>query len=138
MLGMEETDVVNELADMEKEKVICGYHTLINWDKTTRENVTALIEVQVTPQRGQGFDKLAERIYNFREVRAVYLMSGGFDFTVIIEGKSMREVAMFVSEKLAPMEAIRATATHFVLKKYKDHGTVLVENVKDERMLVTP
>ena len=138
MLGENEVDVVNEIADMEKEKVICGYHTLINWDKTSRENVTALIEVQVTPQRGQGFDKLAERIYGFREVRAVYLMSGGFDFTVIIEGKSMREVAMFVSEKLAPMEAIRSTATHFVLKKYKDHGTVLVENVQDERMLVTP
>lgn len=138
LLGLTEIEVANEIADMEKEKVICGYHTLINWDKTSKEKVTALIEVQVTPQRGQGFDKLAERIYNFSEVRAVYLMSGGFDFTVIIEGKSMREVAMFVSEKLAPMEAVRATATHFVLKKYKDHGTILVENTQDERMLVTP
>ncbi len=138
MLGISEIEAANEIADMEKEKVICGYHTLINWDKTSKEDVVALIEVQVTPQRGQGFDKLAERIYKFSEVRAVYLMSGGFDFTVIIEGKNMREVAMFVSEKLAPMEAIRSTATHFVLKKYKDHGTILVENVQDERMLVTP
>lgn len=138
LLGEEEAAVANEIAEMEKEKIICGYHTLINWDKTSKEYVTALIEVQVTPQRGQGFDKLAERIYNFSEVRAVYLMSGGFDLTVIIEGRTMREVASFVSEKLAPMEAVHSTATHFVLKKYKDHGTILVENTTDERMLVTP
>ena len=123
---------------MEKEKIICGYHTLINWDNTGEEKVTALIEVKVTPQRGQGFDKIAERIYNFPEVNAVYLMSGGFDFTVIIEEKTMREVAQFVSDKLAPLDAILSTATHFVLKKYKDHGTVLVDTVREERMLVTP
>lgn len=138
MLGVEEITVANEIAAMEKEKVICGYHTLINWDKTSNEKVTALIELKVTPQRGQGFDKIAERIYNFAEVKAVYLMSGGFDLTVIIEGKSMKEVALFVSEKLAPMDAVLSTATHFVLKKYKDHGTVLVSTTKSERMAITP
>lgn len=138
MLGIDEVALANEIAAMEKEKIICGYHTLINWDDTSEEKVTALIEVQVTPQRGLGFDKIAERMYNYPEVRAVYLMSGGFDFTVIIEERTMKEVAMFVTEKLAPLEAIRGTATHFILKKYKDHGTVLVENNKDERMLVTP
>ncbi len=138
LLGESEVAVANEIADMEKEKIICGYHTLINWDKTGEEKVTALIEVKVTPQRGQGFDRIAERIYNFSEVNAVYLMSGGFDFTVIIEEKTMKEVAQFVSDKLAPLDAILSTATHFVLKKYKDHGTVLGEIVHDERMLVTP
>ena len=133
-----EIELANEIAEMEKEKIICGYHTLINWDSTSEEKVTALIEVQVTPQRGLGFDKIAERMYNYSEVRAVYLMSGGFDFTVIIEEKTMKEVAQFVTERLAPLEAIRGTATHFILKKYKDHGTVLVSNNKDERMLVTP
>jgi len=138
LLGIPETDIANEIAQMEKEKVICGYHTLINWDKTGEEKVTALIEVKVTPQRGLGFDKIAERIYKFSEVSSVYLMSGGFDFTVIIEEKTMREVAQFVSDKLAPLEAIQSTATHFVLKKYKDYGTILEETVRDERMLVTP
>lgn len=138
MLDIDEIELANEIAKMEKEKVICGYHTLINWDGTSEEKVTALIEVQVTPQRGLGFDKIAERMYNYSEVRAVYLMSGGFDFTVIIEEKTMKEVAQFVTERLAPLEAIRGTATHFILKKYKDHGTVLVKNNKDERMLVTP
>ena len=139
MLGETEVNVANEIAEMEKEKIICGYHTLINWDNTGDEKVTALIEVKVTPQRGQGFDKIAERIYNFSEVNAVYLVSGGFDFTVIIEEKTMREMAQFVSDKLAPMDAILSTATHFVLKKYKDHGTVMGEqNKQDERMKMTP
>lgn len=138
MLNISEAELANELADMEKEKIICGYHTLINWDKTSEEKVTALIEVKVTPQRGLGFDSIAERIYNYEEVNALYLMSGGFDFTVIIEGKSMKSVAQFVSSKLAPLESVLSTSTHFVLKKYKDHGTVLDADVKDERMLVTP
>lgn len=137
-LGESEIDVVNEIAKMEKEKIICGYHTLINWEKATEEKVTALIEVSVTPQRGLGFDKIAERIYNYNEVSAVYLMSGGFDFTVIIEGKSMRSVALFVSEKLATLDAIRSTATHFVLKKYKDHGTIMAPQEKNERISITP
>lgn len=130
--------MANTIADMEKENIICGYHTLINWDMTSEEKVTALIEVKVTPQRGMGFDAIAERIYNYPEVHAVYLMSGAFDFAVILEGKSMRAVAQFVSERLGPMESVLSTATHFVLKKYKDHGTVLVRKTKDERILVTP
>lgn len=138
ILGEDEIEVANCIGDMEREGVICGYHTLINWDATSEEKVTALIEVKVTPQRGMGFDKIAERIYKFSEVHAVYLMSGTFDFTVIIEGKSMREVAQFVSDKLGPMEAVVSTATHFVLKKYKDHGTILVPESADERMLITP
>ena len=138
LLGESEIAVANEIADMEKENIICGYHTMINWDKTGEELVTALIEVKVTPQRGIGFDSIAERIYNYDEVHAVYLISGAFDFMVIIQEKTMKDVALFVSSKLSPMETVLSTATHFVLKKYKDHGTVLVEEVQDERMLVTP
>lgn len=138
MLGTTEAVIDAEIKCMEEEAIICGYPTLINWDKTNCEKVTALIEVKVTPQRGQGFDKIAERIYKFDEVEAVYLMSGGFDLTVIIEGKSMKEVALFVSSKLAPMEAVLSTATHFVLKKYKEHGMALVHETTDERMLITP
>lgn len=138
MLGVEETTVANEIADMEDEHVICGYHTLINWDRTSAEKVTALIEVKVTPQRGQGFDAIAERIYNYSEVHALYLMSGGFDFTVILEGKTMKEVALFVANKLAPLEAVLSTSTHFVLKKFKDHGTVLEVTEKEERIAITP
>ena len=137
LLGESEPAVANEIADMEKEHIICGYHTLINWDNTSEEKVVALIEVKVTPQRGMGFDKIAERIYQYSEVNAVYLMSGSFDFTVFIEGKTMRQVAQFVSEKLAPMEAVLSTATHFVLKKYKDHGTVMVTKKESERIPVT-
>lgn len=138
LLGATEIEVANEIADMEKERVICGYHTLINWDRTSNEKVTALIEVKVTPQRGNGYDSIAERIYNYSEVHAVYLMSGGFDFTLIIEEKTMKQVASFVSDKLAPLEAVLSTSTHFVLKKYKDHGTVLDAPQSDERMLITP
>ena len=138
LLGEDEKAIANEIADMEKEGVICGYHTLINWDKTNNEKVNALIEVRVTPQRGMGFDNIAERIYQFSEVNAVYLMSGSFDFTVFIEGRTMRDVAQFVSDKLAPMDSVLSTATHFVLKKYKDHGTILSAKKKDERQLITP
>lgn len=138
MLGSSETEIANEISAMEKEKIISGYHTLINWDKTNTERVTALIEVKVTPQRGEGFDKIAERIYRFKEVTAVYLMSGGFDLTVIIEGATMKEVALFVGQKLAPLESVLSTATHFVLKKYKDYGIILEEEKKDERMVVSP
>lgn len=138
MLGTTEEEVVSTIKQMEEEEIICGYPTLINWDKIKVERVTALIELKVTPQRGLGFDKIAERIYQFNEVQSVYLMSGGFDLTVILEGKTMREVANFVSEKLAPMDAILSTATHFVLKKYKEHGLPLVRTQNDERMLITP
>ena len=132
LLGESEAAVANEIAEMEKENIICGYHTMINWDNTGDEKVIALIEVKVTPQRGMGFDKIAERIYQYSEVTSVYLMSGAFDFTVIIEG------AQFVSEKLSPMDSVLSTATHFVLKKYKDHGTVMCGKAEDERMMITP
>ena len=123
---------------MEKEKIICGYHTLIDWDKVGMEKVTALIEVKVTPQRNQGFDRIAERIYNYPEVTAVYLISGGYDLLVTLDGRTLKEVSQFVSEKLSPVEAVISTATHFILKKYKDHGTILVKKAESERMLVTP
>ncbi|TCK89031.1 DNA-binding Lrp family transcriptional regulator [Natranaerovirga hydrolytica] len=138
ILGEDESVIEKEISEMEKEKIICGYHTLINWEKTNKDSVVALIELKVTPQRGQGFDKIAERIYRFKEVKSVYLMSGGFDLTVIIEGKTMKEVALFVAQKLAPLEAVISTATHFVLKKYKEHGIILEEEDKDERMLISP
>ena len=138
LLGEDEAALANEIANMEKEGVICGYHTLINWEKTKNEKVNALIEVRVTPQKGMGFDNIAERIYQFSEVSAIYLMSGSFDFTVFIEGRTMREVAQFVSDKLAPMDSVLSTATHFVLKKYKDHGTRVSPKKKDERQLITP
>jgi DNA-binding Lrp family transcriptional regulator len=138
MFGASEEEISQELTQMEKDRIICGYHTLVNWDRTNREKVTALIEVRVTPQRGEGFDKIASRIYNFTEVRSVYLMSGGFDLTVIIEGATMKEVALFVGQKLAPLESVLSTATHFVLKKYKDYGIILEEEKTDERMAVTP
>ena len=111
-IGAEPEEVAKEIQLMEENKVICGYNTLINWENTDREMVTALIEVKVTPQRGNGFDKIAERIYRFEEVKAVYLMSGGFDLTVILEGKSLKEIAFFVSDKLAPIDAVIGTATH--------------------------
>lgn len=138
VLGVDKELVLNELQAMEQEHVICGYHTLINWDKMGIEKVTALIEVRVTPQRGMGFDKVAERIYNYPEVNSVYLISGSFDFMVTIEGKTLREVSQFVSEKLSTLESVLSTKTNFILKKYKDHGTVMVDKEKDERIRVTP
>lgn len=138
LIGENEQAVAEEIRMMEEEKVICGYHTMIDWDKTSSEMVTALIEVRVTPQRGQGFDSIAERIYNYPEVRSVYLISGGYDLMVILEGKTLKAVSEFVSDKLSTMDSVLSTATHFILKKYKDHGTVFDKMIKDERMLVTP
>ena len=138
MLGTDEVAVANEVAQMEKEKIICGYHTLIDWEKAGEDKVTALIEVRVTPQRNQGFDRIAERIYNYPEVTSVYLISGAYDLLVTLEGKTLKEVSQFVSDKLSPVESVLSTATHFILKKYKDHGTILVKKSKAERMLVTP
>ncbi len=137
MLGTDEVTVANEIAEMEKEKIICGYHTLIDWDKAGEESVTALIEVRVTPQRNQGFDRIAERIYNYPEVNAVYLISGSYDLLVTLEGKTLKEVSQFVSDKLSPVESVLSTATHFILKKYKDHGTIMVTKSKAERIPVT-
>ena len=137
MLGTDEVAVANEVAQMEKEKIICGYHTLIDWEKAGEDKVTALIEVRVTPQRNQGFDRIAERIYNYPEVTSVYLISGAYDLLVTLEGKTLLEVSQFVSDKLSPIEFVISTATHFILKKYKDHGTILVNKAKAERMPVT-
>ena len=138
VVGVDVAAGMNELEAMEQEHIICGYHTMINWEKTGVEKVTAMIEVRVTPQRGMGFDKVAERIYNYPEVESVYLISGGFDFMVILEGKTLREVSQFVSDKLSPLDSILSTKTNFILKKYKDHGTVMAEPAKDERMKITP
>lgn len=138
LLGVDEQMVINELEAMEAEHVICGYHTLIDWEKTSIEKVSALIEVRVTPQRGQGFDSIAERIYKYPEVHAVYLISGGFDLLVTLEGKSLKEVSAFVSDKLSTLDSILSTATHFILKKYKDHGTILTRKCEDQREMITP
>lgn len=136
MLGKSVEEVGAAIKKYEESKTILGYTTLVNWENTERETVTALIEVRVTPQRGEGFDKVAERIYQYPEVNACYLMSGGFDLTVIIEGKTMKQVALFVAEKLAPLESVLSTATHFVLKKYKDKGIVFEGKEKDDREAV--
>ena len=139
MLEASPEEIKEAIAELENSGVICGYPTLINWDKTGDERVTAVIEVKTAPERGRGFDKIAARIYQFDEVKDVYLMSGNFDFTVIIDGSSMKEVARFVTSKLAPMESVVSCATYFVLKKYKEHGIPL-EKVRDtdERQLITP
>lgn len=136
MLGVDEAMVINELQAMEDERVICGYHTLIDWDKAGIEKVTAMIEVRVTPQRGMGFDKIAERIYNYPEVNSVYLISGGFDLMVTLEGKTLREVSQFVTDKLSTLDQVLSTKTNFILKKYKDHGTVMATPTKDERIMM--
>ena len=139
MLDSSPEEIKDMIREMEEQGIICGYPTLINWDKTGDERVTAVIEVKTAPERGRGFDKIAARIYQFDEVKDVYLMSGNFDFTVIIDGSSMKEVARFVTQKLAPMESVVSCATYFVLKKYKEHGIPL-EKIKDtdERQLITP
>ncbi len=136
IIGADEATVLNELQAMEEEHIICGYPTLIDWDKTDIEKVTAMIEVRVTPQREMGFEKVAEHIYRYPEVNSVYLISGGFDFMVIVEGRTLREVAQFVSDKLATIDTVLSTKTNFILKKYKDHGTVIAGPKKDERIMM--
>ncbi|MBR1907580.1 Lrp/AsnC family transcriptional regulator [bacterium] len=137
ILGVSEEDVLNELQKLEKEGIICGYHTLIDWDKTSVEKINALIEVRVTPQRGQGFDHIAERIYNYPEVKSVYLISGAYDLLVTLEQKSLKEISAFVSDKLSTLDSVLSTATHFILKKYKDHGTILEKkHNEDEREIM--
>lgn len=133
MLNKSIEEVRESIKKYEDENVIVGYNTLVNWEKTSQDKVTALIEVKVTPQRGEGFDKVAERIYNYPEVTACYLMSGGFDITVIIEGNSMKEVALFVAQKLAPIDSVLSTSTHFVLKKYKDKSFIFEKKNEDNR-----
>ena len=138
LLGTTEEEVLKTIEELEKEGIISGYHTLINWEKTNIEKVTALIEVKVTLQRGKGFDNIAERIYNYPEVKAVYLISGGYDLLVILEEKTLKEIASFVSSKLSNLDGVISTAIHFVLKKYKDHGTILNKKSTDEREIITP
>ena len=133
MTGATEEEVAEAVRHFEKKRTILGYKALVDWDKTDRESVTALIEVKITPQKGMGFDEIARQIYSHHQVESVYLMSGGFDLTVIIKGRTMREVARFVSEQLAPMENVLSTGTHFILKKYKDYGVEYDPSEKDKR-----
>lgn len=132
-LDIKEKEVLQLVGELEADKVICGYSAIINWDKITEEKCNALIEVKVTPQRGTGFDRIADRISRFDEVDSIYLISGGYDFMVIINGKSMKEVSSFVFNKLATIDYVQSTATHFVLKKYKDHGVLLEDKKIDKR-----
>ena len=133
MLDKEVGDIKNMIAKYERDGVILGYKTLIDWDKTDKEHVSALIELKITPQRDRGYDHVAQKIYNHPEVESLYLMSGSFDLAVLIEGKTMREVALFVAEKLATIEDVTSTATHFVLRKYKDKGVIFGAIPVDER-----
>ncbi|MCI5791898.1 MAG: Lrp/AsnC family transcriptional regulator [Lachnospiraceae bacterium] len=133
VLGEDLDKVKEEVNNMENEKVICGYHTIINWDKCGMEKSDAFIEVKVTPQKGTGFDQMAERIYQYPEVSSIFLISGSCDFIVFIEGKSMREVAMFVSEKLSPLDGVLSTTTQFILKKYKQDGFMVEGPERDKR-----
>jgi len=130
-------EVAEKIDKLYKEKIILKNKSVINWEKTDREVVTALIELKVTPQRGEGFDKVAERIYKFPEVKSVYLMAGAYDLTVIIEGKNIKEVALFVANRLATMERVLSTGTHFVLKKYKDDGIIFESTEKDTRQVIS-
>jgi DNA-binding Lrp family transcriptional regulator len=138
MLGMSIEDVEANIKELEENKTIIKYHTIINWEKAGEETVSALIDVKVAPQRGVGFDTVAERIYRFPEVKSLYLMSGGYDLSVLIEGKTMKEVALFVAMKLATIEHVQSTATHFVLKKYKQEGVILEDKEDDRRLVVSP
>lgn len=137
MIGKTEAEVNKIIDGLEKENIIVGYKTLINWDMTDTEIVNALIELRITPQRGEGYDKVAERIYKYPQVKSLYLMSGSYDLCVIVEGKTMKEVALFVAQKLAPMDSVISTATSFVLKKYKQDGLTFYDTEKDTRQVIT-
>ena len=136
MANMTLEDVKAARAKLEEDKVILGYKAIVDWDRTRREAVTALIEVKVTPQRGEGFDRVAERIYQYDEVEAVYLMSGSFDLTVIISGRTLKEVASFVGERLSTLEDVTGTATHFILKKYKEKHLIFEKQETQEKELI--
>ena len=138
MLDADVDDVRQKIKELEEKKAIVKYNTIVNWDKVQREYVTAFIEVKVTPQRDLGIDAIAERIYKFPEVKSVYLMSGDFDLAVMVEGRSMKEVAFFVAEKLAVLDSVVSTTTHFVLKKYKTDGVILEGDEKDYRQVIVP
>ena len=138
MLGKTEKEVAHEIQRLEKSGIIRRYKTVIDWEKAGREHVFAFIDVRVSPSRGVGFDDVAKRIYNYREVHSVYLVSGDYDLRVVVEGKTMREVAFFVADRLATLEGVLSTRTNFLLKKYKDDGDVFEEPGEDERLAVTP
>ncbi len=133
MCEKEVGDIKTMIDEYEKSGVILGYTTVIDWDKTDLEYVNALIELKVIPQRDHGYDAIAEKIYNYPEVESLYLMSGGYDLAVMLRGKTMREVAIFVASKLATLESVTSTATHFMLRKYKDHGVIFGAVDLDER-----
>jgi DNA-binding Lrp family transcriptional regulator len=137
MIGSNEQEVSDIIKGLEKNNAIVGYKTMINWEKTDREIVTAIIELRISPQRGEGFDKVAEKIYKYSQVKSLYLMSGSYDLCVIIEGQSMKDVALFVASKLAPMDNVLSTATSFVLKKYKDDGMIFYNDEEDSRQVIT-
>ncbi|HJB23841.1 MAG TPA: Lrp/AsnC family transcriptional regulator [Candidatus Jeotgalibaca pullicola] len=138
MLGLEADEVAEAIKEMENRKVICGYHTLVNWEKAEDDEVSAVIELKVNPQRGSGFDKIAERVYQYPEVEAVYLMSGAYDLLVEMRKAPMKDIASFVARRLSTIEEVQSTATHFILKRYKDHGTLFVDDDEDKRMVVSP
>lgn len=136
MLDKSEEEVAAAIEQFKKEGIILGNKLLVNWQKTTREYVTAFIELKVTPQFGKGFDQIAERFYQYEQVKTVYLMSGAYDIALIIEGRTLNEVALFVAEQLSPMDTVVSTATHFVLKKYKQDGVLFEQPQKDERLVM--
>lgn len=133
MLDTDEATVKEQIDELEKSGTILGYKTIVDWEKTDKESVSAMIEVKLTPQKDKGFDRVAEKLYNYPEVQAVYLMSGAYDLSVLIEGKTMKEVASFVSQKLSTIDSVISTATHFVLHKYKDKGMIYDVPEIDER-----
>ena len=138
MLDQSEAEVAAKIKGYEKDQVILGYRTVLNEEKLGVDLVRAVIEVKITPERGGGFDRLAERIAKYTEVDSCYLMSGGYDLLVVVEGSNLREVATFVSEKLATIQGVISTATHFMLKPYKEQGLLMVREHNDERLAVTP
>ena len=138
MLHRSEYEVQQQINQLEKDKIILSYNTLINWEKFGDNTVTSIIEVNLTPEREVGFDAIAERIYRFDEVRTVYLMSGSFDLLVIIEGKSLQDVANFVATRLSTIEGVTATRSHFMLKPYKKDGVIINDKERDHRLVVSP
>ena len=138
MTGKELPLVAQAIDELEKDRVILQYSPIINWDRTDRERVEAMIEVKVMPQRDMGFDAIAGRIYRFDEVKSVYLMSGSYDLLVLVEARTLKELALFVSEKLSPLESVTGTSTSFVLKRYKQDGVIFVGESADKRMAVSP
>ncbi len=133
ILNCTEAEVKAQIAALENSGVIRGYKALIDWDRTDREYVTAIIELRVTPKKDSGFEGIAETILRFEEVESICLMSGGYDFSIVVSGRSFKEVAMFVAKRLSTLDSVVSTATHFVLRRYKDSGVVFLGEEKDER-----